>query len=77
MKNSRVTALELNTNQNKILLINAYIPFFTTNNMTDKLNEYRATVAFIENLMSCNPNHQFIISNKINLLKNDSPSCGH
>ena len=66
MKNSRVTAVELNTNQNKILLINAYIPFFTTNNMTDKLNEYRDTVAFIENLMSCNPNHHYIISMDMN-----------
>ena len=28
VKNSRVTALELNTKQNKILLINAYMPFF-------------------------------------------------
>ena len=61
LKNNRVTVLELNTLNEKIMLINAYMPYFSTNNNLDLLSEYRETLAFIENTMISSPHHNFIL----------------
>ena len=66
LKNNRVTVMEMNTNCDKIMLINAYMPYFNTSNMSNQLSEYHDTVAFIENIMTSNPNHKFIILMDIN-----------
>ena len=61
LKHNRVTVLELNTSHDKILLINAYLPYFNPSNITEQLTEYRDTLAFIENIMTTNSNHKFIL----------------
>ena len=61
LKNDRVTVLELNTVTDKILLINAYMPYYNTNNNPEQLINYRETLAFIENIMISHPLHKFIL----------------
>ena len=51
LHHDRVTVLELNTLNEKILLINAYMPYFKTDGNAEQLVDYRNTVAFIENAM--------------------------
>ena len=66
LQNNRVTVLELNTSHEKILLINAYMPYFCNNNNFDQLAEYRETLGFIEDLMKSSPNHKFILLMDLN-----------
>ena len=66
LKHNRVTVIELNTKQEKILLINAYLPYFNPNNVTEQLTDYRDTLAYIENIMSSNSNFKFILLMDIN-----------
>ena len=40
-----MTVLELSTSQEKIFLINAYLPYFNANDIDAQLNEYRNTLA--------------------------------
>ena len=65
IKHDRVTVLELNTKNEKILLINSYLPYFNTNNISDQLSEYRDTILFIENIMTSYPNHKYLIDSII------------
>ena len=66
VKNNRVTVLELSTRLEKILLINAYLPYFKANDIDAQLNEYRDTLACIQNLMISNCNHKFILLMDLN-----------
>ena len=61
IKSERVTVMELSTKSNKILLINAYMPYFTNSSDEAQLSEYRETLAFIENIMKSHCTHEFIL----------------
>ena len=65
-KHKRVTVMEISSNDEKILLINGYLPFYNTDNNQTQLTEYRDTLAFIENVMSANPLHKFILLMDLN-----------
>ena len=62
----RVSVMELQTEFESILLINAYMPYYNTDNNVDQLIEYRETVAFIENIMQSNSQHHFILLMDLN-----------
>ena len=66
LKHKRVTVMELNTYEDKIILINAYMPYYNTNNNDDQLIEYRETLGFIENVMISHPHHKFILLMDLN-----------
>ena len=57
----RVTVLELVTSTHKLLLINAYMPFYNTRDLANYVSMYRDTVGHIENIMQQNPGHLFIL----------------
>ena len=57
----RVTALELNTTLHKIIVINAYMPYYNTRDLNNYLSMYRETLGHIESIMSQNQGCQFII----------------
>ena len=61
LKHERVTILELNTKNENILLISAYMPYFKTDGDKEQLVEYRNVLAFIENVMEMNPLYKFIL----------------
>ena len=48
----RVTVMELCTDSCKIILINAYMPYFNSRDLTTYLTMYRETLGYIENIMS-------------------------
>ena len=72
LKHERVTVLEFNTVSERIMLINAYMPYFNTNNNPDQLAEYRNTLAFIENVMLSNSQCKFILFMDLNCNLYDS-----
>ena len=57
----RVTAIELNTSAHKIIIINAYMPYFNTRDLDNYLTMYRETLGYIENIVSQNSGCQFLI----------------
>ena len=57
----RVTVLELTTENEKILLINAYMPFYNTRDLTSYLALYRDTIGHIESVISHHPSHSYVI----------------
>ena len=61
LKHERVSVLELNTKNENILLISAYMPYFKTDGDKEQLIEYRNTLGFIENVMELNPLYKFIL----------------
>ena len=61
LKHPRVSVMELSVTNHNLLLINAYMPFYNTSSLPDQLTDYRNTVAFIENIMTSNPSHKFIL----------------
>ena len=66
LNHDRISVLELNTLNEKILLINAYMPYFKTDGNAEQLVEYQNTLAFIENVMEKNPLHKFILFMDLN-----------
>ena len=65
-KHDRISVMELSTATDNILLISAYMPYYNTDNNAEQLLEYRSTLAYIENLMECNPLHKFILFMDLN-----------
>ena len=61
IKHERVTVMELSTYSQKILLINAYMPYFINSNNDAQLREYQQTLSFIQSIMCSHPNHKFIL----------------
>ena len=66
LKHERVTIMELCTRTEKILLMNAYFPFFDSNNIHVQLDKYRDTIAFISNVMASHCHHKFILFADLN-----------
>ena len=60
-KHPRVSVMELGTLNFNMLLINAYMPYYNASMIVEHLNEYRHTIAYIENIMSLNPTHKFVL----------------
>ena len=64
--NERVTVLELNDKDGKILLINAYMPYYDTSNLDSQTTLYNDTLAFIDSIMEMNSNCSFILLADLN-----------
>ena len=60
-KHERVTVLELNSNDGRILLINAYMPFYDANNLNEQSALYSQTLSFIDSIMEMNPECSFML----------------
>ena len=71
----RVTVMELSTESTRILLINAYMPYYNSRDLAAYLNMYRETLGFIENVMSQNRDSQFIILADFNCNISDDSHC--
>ena len=71
-KHDRVTALEIKSDGGNIVLINAYMPYYNTRDLTEYLAAYRDTVGHIENIMQNNPGSSFIVAADFNCNINDS-----
>ena len=57
----RVSVMELASSRGRILLINAYLPFYDTRNIQSQVDSYKETIAFIENIMQVNSDCSFIV----------------
>ena len=57
----RITVLEMNSSAHKILLINAYMPYFISGNNETQLAEYCETLSVIQSTMLSHPNHKYIV----------------
>ena len=66
LKHDRVSIMELCTLNEKILLISAYMPYYNTDGILEQLNEYRSTLAFIENVLISHPLHKYILFMDLN-----------
>ena len=62
----RVTVMELCTESCKIIVINAYMPYFNSRDLATYLTMYRETLGYIENVMSQHIDCQFIILSDFN-----------
>ena len=58
--------MELNDKDGKILLINAYMPYFDTNNIDSQCAMYSDTLGFIDSIMEMNLDCSFIILSDLN-----------
>ena len=61
IKHDRISVMELHETSCKILLINAYMPFYDASNLDNCLSEYRSVLAFIESIMSSHSSYKFIL----------------
>ena len=57
----RVTVLELNTDFDKILIINAYFPYYNSRDLCNYIMMYKETLGFVDNIITQNPSCKFII----------------
>ena len=71
----RFTVMELCTDSCKIILINAYMPYFNSRDLTTYLTMYRETLGYIENIMSQHSDCQFIILADLNCNISDMTHC--
>ena len=65
-QHERVSVMELSTSQGKILLINAYLPYYNTRDMANLINMYNDTVKFIDNTKHTNQDCHFIVTADFN-----------
>ena len=57
----RVTVMELNTHNGKIILINAYMPYYNSRDLENYTALYRDTAGFIDNVMHTHRDCKFIV----------------
>ena len=65
-KHERVTVLELNDKDGKILLINAYMPYFNASQIESQIALYADTIGFIESVMELNIDCSFVLMADLN-----------
>ena len=65
-KHERVSVLELNLKNERILIINSYMPFFNTSQVEDQISLYIDTIGFIESIMEMNKDCSFILLSDLN-----------
>ena len=65
-KHERVTVLELNATDGKILLINAYMPYFNASQIENQIAIYADTIGFIESVMDMNLDCGFVLMSDLN-----------
>ena len=61
LAHERISTIELQTDQGKILVLNVYFPYFDHNNVGDKLDQYRSVIGALENIMLLYSNHKVIL----------------
>ena len=62
----RVTVMELKTDEQRILMINAYMPYYNSRDLSTYLSLYRDTIGFIDNIMSQNLDCSFMLLADLN-----------
>ena len=65
-QHERVTVLEINTTTDRILFINAYMPYYNVRDVDGHLAMYRDVVGFIDHIVSCNLNSKIIVAADFN-----------
>ena len=65
-KHDRVTVMEINDKEGKIILINAYMPFYDASKIDSQLVLYAETLGFIEAVMEMNSDCSFILMSDLN-----------
>ena len=60
-KHERVSVMRLNSDQDDILLINAYLPFFNTRDLQNYKILYQDTVAYIDNVINNHTHSKLIL----------------
>ena len=65
-KHDRVTVLELNTRNGKMLMINAYMPFYDCSKADEQTALYSDTLGFIDSIIEMNPECSFIVLSDLN-----------
>ena len=65
-RHDRVTVLEISSNRGSILIINAYLPFFDTNNIASQAQLYADTLGYIDSILDDNPNSGVILLGDMN-----------
>ena len=59
--NERVTVLEINDLDFKILCFNVYFPFYDSSKIDEQMATYRDTIGFIDSVMNSNAGCQFLV----------------
>ena len=73
-RHKRVVGVEIDSNNNKTLIINIYMPFFDTSKREECIVETIDAISMIEMLLDAHPLHSVIIGGDFNCeLKGDSP----
>ena len=65
-KHERVSVLEFNVKNERILIINAYMPFFNASQINEQVSLYTDTIGFIESIMEMNKECSFILLSDLN-----------
>ena len=65
-QHERVTILELNTTDGKIILINAYMPYSNSSKIESQIAIYADTIGFIESVMEMNLDCSFVPMSDLN-----------
>ena len=66
LKHDRMTVLEISDSRYDILCINVYLPFLDTSRLNEQINAYCDTLGFIDNVLTCHPNHEIILLGDFN-----------
>ena len=61
LAHERISTMELQTDQGKILILNVYFPYFDNNNVDNQLHKYRSVIGSLENIILLYPNHKIIL----------------
>ena len=74
-KHERVSVLKLSGNDNNIILINSYLPYYKTNDLANYIALYQDTLSYIENVIVENRTCGFVLllDMNCNLYNSDHP----
>ena len=70
-KHERVSVLELNGTNEKILIVNAYMPYYNPSQIDEQVTLYTDTLGFIDSVMEMNRDCNFIFMSDLNCNIND------
>ena len=65
-RHERVSVIEIATNIGVVLIINCYMPFFNSSDITSQINKYNDALGFVKHVMNDNPFAKFIFMGDMN-----------
>ena len=65
-KHDRVSVLEILDSRNTVLIINAYLPYYSSSKVVEQTAAYHETIGYIDHIMSSNPGCYFILLGDFN-----------